>query len=308
MLPKPVVVQPLGGRKSVTVCVAAICSNRKAIACVADKAVTINQYIQWDADATKIIPIGKPRRVPPCVAMISGEEDFSIDLIAEVERAPDFGTSLRSSMKIAEDAYKKLLESRIVNDVLDPKLLKRADYISLLQGNSVNSTYVQDVAREIQAHRISCCVLFCGFENDNAFIFYVGYPGRSRDCTHSAFETIGSGSEMATTRMLSLEASRSDGVLNALYNAFDGKANAEIITGVGYEWDASILVPWKPQIKVPLPRKKNIESIFAEASASPFHPRFGSDFKKIPRWKRSVVEWVNQATKLSAPRKSKGRR
>jgi hypothetical protein len=290
-----------------TVCVAAISSNRKAIVCVADKAITVNEYIQWDADATKILPVGNPRRVPPCVAMISGEEDFSIDLISEVEKHRDFGTSLRGSMKIAEDVYKQLLSKRIETDILEPKLLKRSDYISLLHSQSVNSSYVQDIKREINAHRITCGVLFCGFERDRAYIFHVGYPGRSRDCTHTAFETIGSGSEIATTRMLSLEASRSDGVVNALYNAFDGKANAEIITGVGYEWDASILVPWKPQIKVPRARKRNVELLFSEASASPFHPKFGSDFKKVPRWKRRLNAWIEQATGSLATRKPKSR-
>jgi len=290
------------GRKNVTVCVAAICSNQNAIVCVADKAVTINQYIQWAADATKIIPVGNPRRVPPCVALISGEEDVSIDLISEVQSNPSFGMNLRESMRIAEDAYKKILAKRIETETLEPKLLTRADYISLLRNQAVTSSYVDDIKREISQFRLGCAVVFCGFENKKAFLFHVGYPGRARDCTHSAFEAIGSGSEMATTRMLSLESSRSDGVIVALYNAFDGKANAEIITGVGYAWDASVLVGFRPQIRLPMSIKRRIEFLFGEASASPFHRSFGAGFKRIPRWKRELINWGDRTV-----RQKKGR-
>jgi hypothetical protein len=281
----------------VTVCVASVCSNRDAIVCVADKAVTINQYIQWDADATKILRIGPPKRIPPCVALISGEEDFSLDLIAEVEKQPNFGVSLRPSMIIAETAYKKLLQKRIETSVLTPKLLSKSDYLSLLPTQAVNSTYVDDIKREINLHQVSCSVLFCGFENKQAFIFHVGYPGRARDCTHSGFEAIGSGSEMAMTRLLSLEARQADGMIVALYNAFDGKASAEIIRGVGYEWDASVLVAMRKQIKVPRPAKRLIENLYSEASTSPFHPQFGSGFTKVPKWQKQLIAWGKIAMK-----------
>jgi len=148
-------------------------------------------------------------------------------------------------------------------------------------------------------------VLFCGFESNKAFIFHVGYPGRARDCTHMAFETIGAGSEMAMTRMLSLEASRRDGVVNALYNAFDGKATAEIISTVGYAWDASVLVPWKPAVKVPYSKKRAIEKIYSEASTSPFHKLFGSGFGQLPHWKKKLIKWAGIATKQPTSRRSK---
>ncbi len=66
------------GRRSMTVCVAAICESSKAIVCVADKAITLNQSIQWDANASKILPIGKPTRKPPCLALFSEAKRISL--------------------------------------------------------------------------------------------------------------------------------------------------------------------------------------------------------------------------------------
>ncbi len=274
-----------------TVCVAALCSHSKAIVCVADKAVNFNQYIQWDADASKVLTIGKADRKPPCVALISGEEDFSLDLVAELEKEATFGQALRSSMTVAENAYKRLLDKRIETDVLGPKLLTRTDYIALLGGPSVNSSYVQGIGREISSYEVTCGVLICGFEADRGFIFHVGFPGRARDCTHTGFATIGSGSAMALSRMLQAEASRSDGVVNCLYNSFDAKASAEIIGTVGGAWDASILLPWRAQKKVPYKIRTVAEHIWDEAmDISPLSPKFGVKFRKnIRQWKTSLV-------------------
>jgi hypothetical protein len=42
------------GVDQMTVCVAAISSDGPCIVCVADKALTFDNYIQWDSDCTKI--------------------------------------------------------------------------------------------------------------------------------------------------------------------------------------------------------------------------------------------------------------
>jgi hypothetical protein len=41
----------------VTVCVAAISSDGPCIICVADKALSYGDYIQWDSDCVKIVPL-----------------------------------------------------------------------------------------------------------------------------------------------------------------------------------------------------------------------------------------------------------
>jgi hypothetical protein len=291
-----------------TVCVAAICENSNAIVCVADKAITLNQSIQWDADASKILTIGNPKRRPPCLALFSGEEDFSLDLVATLTKDANFGTSLRESMVIAETAYKKLVDERIETEVLVPKLLKKSDYISLLNGTSVTSEYVKSLAREINEYEINCSVLVCGFEKEKGFIFQVAYPGRARDCTHTGYEAIGSGSEMAMARMLRLEAARSHGLMNCLYNAFDAKASAEIIGSVGGSWDATVILPWRAQKKVPRNVMGTLESIWDESIGdNPLHDNFAVHFRKnIKKWKKKIFEWgVTLEPRQSVPRQSK---
>lgn len=276
-----------------TVCVAALCSNSKAIVCVADKAITLGGYIQWDADASKILPIGNPARKPPCIALISGEEDFSLDLVAEIEKTSTFGQSLRPSMLVAETAYKTLLDKRVETEVLTPKLITKTEYVALLGSKSVNSTYVQNIAREIKDYEITCGVLICGFEANKGFIFHVGYPGRARDCTHTGYEAIGSGYEMAMSRMLQNESKRTDGLINCLYNAFDAKASAEIIGSVGGPWDASVLLPWRHQAKVPKPTRYVVENIWDDTiGMSPLDPKFAVKFRKNSR------KWIAKLEKF----------
>jgi hypothetical protein len=281
------------GRHSMTVCVAAICEQSKAIVCVADKAITLNQSIQWDADASKILPIGKLNRKPPCLALFSGEEDFSLDLVAELEKDSDFGKSLRGSMSIAETAYKTLLDKRVETEVLIPKLLKKSDYLGLLGGPSVTSEYVKSLAREINEYEINCSMLVCGFENGKGFIFQVAYPGRARDCTHTGYDAIGSGSEMAMARMLRLDAARSHGLMDCLYNTFDAKASAEIIGTVGGNWDASVMLPWRAQKKVPKNVMFTLEHIWDESIGSnPLDVKFAVKFRRnIKRWKKTIMDW-----------------
>ena len=44
-------------------------------------------------------------------------------------------------------------------------------------------------------------------------------------------------------RLLTLDTEKEDHLGLALFQAFDAKVNAEITQGVGYNWDAEILVP-----------------------------------------------------------------
>ena len=40
-----------------TVCVAALAADFNAVVCVADKALSYGEYIQWDSDSSKIVKI-----------------------------------------------------------------------------------------------------------------------------------------------------------------------------------------------------------------------------------------------------------
>src|SRR5438552_3303929 len=47
------------GAKSLTICIAALANEGKAIVCIADKMLSFGDYAQWESDVTKIIRIPK---------------------------------------------------------------------------------------------------------------------------------------------------------------------------------------------------------------------------------------------------------
>lgn len=59
------------------------------------------------------------------------------------------------------------------------------------------------------------------------------------------------------------ESKRSHPIERVLYDAFDAKANAEMAIGVGYEWDADVIVSGKNQSEtVPKEIKDIIERVW----------------------------------------------
>ena len=60
--------------------------------------------------------------------------------------------------------------------------------------------------------------------------------------TVTGFHAIGSGWDKAVSRMLFNEHKREYEVARVLYDAFDAKASAEMAAGVGFAWDAVIIM------------------------------------------------------------------
>jgi len=74
---------------------------------------------------------------------------------------------------------------------------------------------------------------------------------------------------MAISRLLVLESRKEDRLELSLYQAFDAKVNAEITQGVGYNWDAEILVSHRAAINVPRGIQGVIESAYDKFPLTP---------------------------------------
>jgi hypothetical protein len=101
-------------------------------------------------------------------------------------------------------------------------------------------------------------------------LFLVQEPGLSNPYDLQGFHAIGIGTDIALGRLLWLEVDRNDPLEEVLYDAFDAKASAEIISGVGYDWDAKVLVADKPIVSVPDRIKDLIDKLFSVRSKNPF--------------------------------------
>jgi hypothetical protein len=271
-----------------TVCVTAISSSGTCLVCVADKALSYGDYLQWDSDTTKIIPLPSKRGV----LMVSGGEDAS-RVVNQILALSDLGQDIAGTIAKLEATYQ-----RCYDEVLEIKFVKqngltRAQYVAAISGPQINR-HIEAIAEDIRAFRLDCDLIVCGHDqNRQPFILSVASPGKVVDLTREGFHAIGNGFDHALSRLLMVDHERKDGVVQTLYDCFDAKAHAEMAAGVGYEWDAYLVtdagsVPMDPDMK-PI-----IDRVWAKANRSPFDKRKKDDLPNPP------TDWPVRLAKMAA--------
>src|SRR6202021_4285077 len=87
-----------------TVCVAALAADFRAIVCLADKALSYGAYIQWDSDSSKIIKVNPSGTL----LLFSGEEEPSSKVLAKfIVRAKDLWRKKRDDIvRVCEEQYR----------------------------------------------------------------------------------------------------------------------------------------------------------------------------------------------------------
>lgn len=278
------------GRKAVTICVAALAASYKAIVCVADKALSYQEQIQWDSDGSKMITINPSGTL----LMFSGDElPISKMTAALYAKGKELWYKQRPSIvKICEDQYKGVLDELVEGTYLTPRLLKRTDYTAAITGTSINS-YIKDLAEQIAAFNPQCDLLVCGFDSlGTPFILDIKTPGIASDMTMTGFQAVGIAWDKAVARLLFSEHKRTHSIERSLYDAFDAKAFAEMSQGVGYAWDAMVILE-NGFHEVPEDIKKLIEKVWAKENRSPFdnyNPK--EDEKGPPKdWKKRLSDF-----------------
>lgn len=286
-----------------TVCIAALAADSKAIVCVADKALTYGGYIQWDADSAKMIPLNPSGTL----LMFSGDEEGTSRILGAILASEmEIGAGKAHSKAWLEKNYKEALEELIEIKFLSRRLLNREAYLKAITATEINS-YIQKIAREIDGYDANCDILVCGVNfmseadakpnsRNTPFLFSMTHPGLITDMTHTGFHAIGSGWERAVSRMLWNDFKRTHPLERVLYDAFDSKASAEMSVGVGYEWDASIVVCGRMCAEtVPKKIKQLIERAWAHSTRSPFEkydPK--EDIEPPPQdWKKQLKKYCD---------------
>lgn len=273
-----------------TVCISALALETEAIICVADKALSYGDQIQWDSDVSKIIPLNENT-----VMMFSGGENHGSKILANLSEVAEQigGTDRKKTISLCERQYKNALDELVEAEFLTPRLLKRENYLSAITGTELND-YIRSIAEEIDKFKFDCDLLVSGIDEKGQFIWTVCHPGILTDMTSTGFHAIGSGSDKAISRLLFAEHKRGHDIDRALYDAFDAKASAEMAVGVGYEWDAVILLNGVGYCPASKEIKDLVERAWAKFNRSPFdkyNPK--EDVKPPPKgWKNKLQELV----------------
>lgn len=283
------------GRRPVTVCIAALAENSKAIVLVSDKALTIG-WLQDDTDIQKIIPVGNTG----WMTLISGRVSRCNTVIRRVEEAINNDTNIsKTPSKIAMYFGQKYREYR--DELIDETILAPFRLTSDLWAKRNQSLLPlsDKLAYEIQTNmrefNVECELIICGFdEYKKANIIKVGHPGISYNVTNEGFCVIGSGHETAIGRLLWQKWTRKDNLQEVIYEVFDAKAHSELIHGVGTSWDGYVIRYGLKPKKIPSKIKVPVEKLFGILQMLPIGIKGGI----IGKWSDMIINRCQDTFKI----------
>jgi len=294
-----------------TVCLASIAEKSKAIVMVSDKAVTYGGSesltpMQYDTGVKKFCRIGETY----WYALIAGDPTFALSVVNGAEQIiaqqSEFAESVVGMMNCFKAAYKKRRDSLVEDLILSPRLLTKELFVARTTDlQPLDQDFVFGISAEAKNLKTNSSLLICGFDkHNNPHIFSVSNPGKVNSHDLTGFHAIGIGATMAISRMLVLEADLNDHLGLALFQAFDAKVNAEVTQGVGYNWDAEILVPNKKAIPLRSDIANLVENVYRAYPYTPFPRKVNYKFPK--HWNRRLCDFCDRVVGRNLP--TKGRR
>lgn len=237
-----------------TVCVAAVCADGKALVLIADKMVGLG-YVTSDLDITKMRPLHKDWWI-----LFSGDDlspvfdiiDYAKDALHnEHKLTPEDPASLKAVMKAVESGFEKKRIEDAETLYLKPIGWKMNAFKSGGHGALPNAVQIQS---DIERFSLPIELLIAGFDGGSAFVFdLIGY-GEKRGIANRSdipgFKAIGSGSTVAEFMMYYRDFSPKEPVREAVYHAMEAKYFGEQASGVGERTDLFVARPGKELIQL----------------------------------------------------------
>ncbi len=249
-----------------TVCVAALAGHGRTIVCIADKALSYGDHIQWDADSSKITTLDNNKTL----ILMAGAESPINRVLRNLDGLTDEWSGDRNSLMILlEERFKKAFREEQEICLLHPQMMTIDDYLKIISSGDINR-HIEQLALNVERFLFECSFLICGFDNSQSpYIILLEPPGRATDCTITGFSAIGTGAEKATSCLLFNEYARTHGIARSLYDCYDAKLFAEMAPGVGYEWEMR-LVTAAGSVPLHDDAKPLLDRVWAKFCRSPF--------------------------------------
>jgi 20S proteasome alpha/beta subunit len=233
-----------------TVCIAALCDNRKAIILAADKMVG-SHAIESEAEIHKVLHLHKDWRV-----MLAGNDiSPAFEIIDSAKKRLSKGKTF--TVQEVENALVESYREQRLAGAGSQYLAPRGLTLEML--NSAASSILPESLRlsldgAMEAYRLELELLVAGFDrNGRGHIFSISdYDNRGAARRHDipGFQAIGSGSHGANYMMMYRSLSPPLPIRWALYLVLEGKYFGELASGVGSRTDLYILRRGKPSIKI----------------------------------------------------------
>jgi hypothetical protein len=281
-----------------TVCVAALANKAKSIVCIADKAIVYGQT-QWDSESSKILELPTSKSL----LMFSGiDEELSRVLGRLFTRESEIGNDISLTKTILEHEYQEAIKELRIAKFLTPQLLTQETYVTAISHQQLNP-HIKEIAKQVNDYATECHLLLCGFDaQKKPFILLVIPPGIVVDMTHTGFQSIGGGWEKANSKLLYSGYKRSRSTQRVMYEVFDAKAFAEMVPGVGEDWDTRVVTADRLGWLIPRDIDNIIVDVWNQQGVSPFSSRKRANRDKPPTgWEDILRDHVKKMSKAKTP-------
>ena len=254
-----------------TVCIAMLCDESKALILVADKMIGIG-YIETEPDIKKIIDLHKNWKV-----LFAGDDITPISDIVDRAReclSGEPSPSIQAVIDAMQSNYEKQRKDEADDIYLAPRGWNRQDFID--KGKALlPETLYADLEDKIAKYELGIQLIIAGFDSSGVgHIFCMdsevkrGIPQR---CDISGFAAIGGGGIGGSYMMHFRKCSPQMKIREALYYCLEAKWFGEHAGSVGLRTDALILRNGKESI--PLDDENTIEKKFLAGLCERLSPR-----------------------------------
>jgi len=283
--------------RSMTVCVAAMAAERQAIVLIADKMITLGDIVS-DTSICKMSRLANTSWIVMVAGTISIADEIIMRVAYELEKNPRDADQEYSMMKVVSRVYTEVYQEHLEATVLTPKLLtKKLAFERESTLHPLHQKLADEIDEDRKQFRWSCELLVCGFDSKrDPTIFQVFQPGHASSESRQGYAAIGIGADAATGRLMWHESDCEHPLDRVLWETFDAKVQAEIMRGVGYNWDGFIMLQSDPMKAVPVPDdlQEIMDNAISEIISSPFDPEPTSpDRVPPPDWKEQITRFAD---------------
>ncbi|MBI2893845.1 MAG: hypothetical protein HYY06_09855 [Deltaproteobacteria bacterium] len=260
-----------------TVCIAAICADGRAIVVAADRMLTMGPPLsmELEQDRPKIQPVGGRH-----LTLVSGDAVLGSEIVRAATGAlrerRDIGITVVGRALV--DAY-VAVRSRLIEDhVLRPIGYSLQQFLAsgaAQLGQQIFNGLVQQMAAFVAGVEL----LAVGFDDSGPRIAFIYHPGSIRWQEPLGFHAMGTGGIHAGVAFLLRGCSTKCSVEQAMFDVFAAKKAAEIAPGVGSATDMVVMTRTEHR-PVPEGILRELERLHTVA----IKPYADSDLKEIQRW------------------------
>jgi 20S proteasome alpha/beta subunit len=218
-----------------TVGIATICENRKAVVIAADRMATLGTpaLVNHDADDKKISLL-----TAHCVAASSGAKPDAAGILDG--SSSKIGKSIRDISSLIAQSRERLRESRI-----EAEIVRRNLGISLKefreQTGENRSILHAETVKQIKEFAFAMTFIVAGVDDDGAHLFQVDDSPSPVCCDGVGYCSIGSGFWLSYAAQASRNNSAQQALAEAVFGIYCAKRAAELAPGVGPATDIVVI-------------------------------------------------------------------